>query len=103
MLTCLSPGCLTCWPGELPVVAADIPDLQREALEIARLLRPAGDKPPTAHAVGLAVFAALQAIALARYPHEFGWGSGSGIVYLIFLATMALTGVVALMRREGVP
>jgi hypothetical protein len=49
------------------------------------------------------VFAALQAIALARYPHEFGWGSGSGIVYLIFLATMALTGVVALMRREGVP
>jgi hypothetical protein len=38
-----------------------------------------------------------------RYPHEFGWESGSGIVYLIFLATMLLTGVVALMRREVVP
>jgi predicted ATPase len=31
-----------------------------EALEIALLLRPAGAEPPTAHAVGLAVLAALR-------------------------------------------
>jgi hypothetical protein len=59
----------------------------------ARRLRPA--------AAGYILLAVLQ--ALARYPHEFGWGSSSGIVYLIFLATMLLTGVVALMRREVVP
>ena len=49
--------------GVLPLVAADIPGPPREALEIALLLRPAGDEPPTAHAVGLAVLAALRACA----------------------------------------
>jgi DNA-binding CsgD family transcriptional regulator len=44
----------------LPETAADIPGPQREALEVALLLRPAGDQPPTAHAVGLAVLAALR-------------------------------------------
>jgi DNA-binding CsgD family transcriptional regulator len=47
--------------GVLPEVTADIPGPQREALEIALLLRPAGDEAPTAHAVGLAVLAALRA------------------------------------------
>ena len=47
--------------GVLPLVEADIPGPQREALEIALLLRPAGDEPPTARAVGLAVLAALRA------------------------------------------
>ncbi len=46
--------------GVLPVVAAEIPAPQREALEVALLLRPAGDQPPTARAVGLAVQAALR-------------------------------------------
>ena len=49
----------------LPVVAADIPGPQREALEVALLLRPAGDEVPTAHAVGLAVLAALRACVSA--------------------------------------
>jgi DNA-binding CsgD family transcriptional regulator len=44
----------------LPGIAADIPGPQREALEVALLLRPAGDVPPTAHAVGLAVLAGLR-------------------------------------------
>ncbi len=44
----------------LSLVEAQIPGPQREALEIALLLRPAGDEPPTAHAVGLAVLAALR-------------------------------------------
>ena len=61
----------------------------------ARRLRPA--------AAGYILLAVLQAIALARYPHEFRWGSGSGIVYLIFLATMLLTGAAALMPRKVVP
>jgi len=46
--------------GVLPLVADQIPGPQREALEIALLLRPAGDEPPTARAVGLAVLAALR-------------------------------------------
>src|SRR5215470_3552780 len=44
----------------LPGVTADIPVPQREALEVALLLRPGGDEPPTAHAVGLAVLATLR-------------------------------------------
>jgi DNA-binding CsgD family transcriptional regulator len=47
--------------GVLPEVATGIPGPQREALEIALLLRPAREEAPTAHAVGLAVLAALRA------------------------------------------
>jgi DNA-binding CsgD family transcriptional regulator len=46
--------------GVLPEVAAGIPEPQREAVEVALLLRPAGARPPAAHAVGLAVLAALR-------------------------------------------
>ena len=59
----------------------------------ARRLRPA--------AVGYLLLAALQAIALARYPHQFHWGTAPGIVYLIFLGVMVLTGAVGLAR--GMP
>src|SRR5271165_2678577 len=44
----------------LSLVADQIPGPQREALEIALLLRPANDEPPTARAIGLAVLAALR-------------------------------------------
>ena len=44
-----------------PAVTAQIPGPQREALEIALLLRPAGAEPPTARAIVLAVLAALRA------------------------------------------
>ena len=56
----------------------------------ARRLRPA--------AAGYIMLAVLLSIALARYPHQFEWRSASGIVYLIFLATMLLTGVAVLTR-----
>jgi len=56
----------------------------------ARRFRPA--------AVGSVLLAVLQSIALARYPHLFEWRSAAGIVYLIFLATMLLTGAVGLAR-----
>ena len=45
----------------LPGVTARIPAPQREALEVALLLRPAGPQPPTARAVGLATLAVLRA------------------------------------------
>jgi DNA-binding CsgD family transcriptional regulator len=51
--------------GVLPAVADNIPDPQREALEIALLLRAAGHNPPTAHAVGLAVLTALRSCLAA--------------------------------------
>jgi DNA-binding CsgD family transcriptional regulator len=46
--------------GVLPSLADGIPRPQREAIEVALLLRPAGDTAPTAHAIGLAVLAALR-------------------------------------------
>jgi DNA-binding CsgD family transcriptional regulator len=44
----------------LPSLAGGIPRPQLEAIEVALLLRPAGDTVPTAHAIGLAVLAALR-------------------------------------------
>src|SRR5215469_6046562 len=61
----------------------------------ARRLRPA--------AVGSVLLAVLQSIALARYPHLFEWRSPAGIAYLIFLATMLLTGAAGLARGTRPP
>jgi hypothetical protein len=61
----------------------------------ARRLRPA--------AVGYVLLAALLFVALARYPHQFEWQSASGIVYLIFLVTMLLTGAVSLAQGCHAP
>lgn len=44
----------------LPAAAAGIPGPQREALEIALLLRSAGNQPPTDRAVGMGVLSALR-------------------------------------------
>lgn len=76
--------------GADPPRSATLPAVHALLERDARRLRPA--------AAGYILLAVLQAIALARYPHEFGWESSSGIVYLIFLATMLLTGAVALAR-----
>ena len=70
-------------------VAAGHALLERDA----RRLRPA--------AAGDILLAVLLSIALARYPHQFAWRSASGLVYLIFLATMLLTGAVSLARGLG--
>jgi hypothetical protein len=67
-------------------VAAGQALLERDA----RRLRPA--------AVGYVLLAVLQAIAVARYPDQFRWGSAGGIIYLIFLATILLTGAAGLAR-----
>src|SRR5690348_13429435 len=47
----------------LAAIGPDIPDPQREALEVALLLKSAGPQPPTVRAVGLAVLAALRRLA----------------------------------------
>jgi hypothetical protein len=65
-------------------VAAGHSLLERDA----RRLRPA--------ALGYILLAVLQAIALARYPHRFEWGSAGGTIYLIFLGAMLLTGAACL-------
>jgi len=44
--------------------------------------------------LGYLLLAVLQAIALARYPHQFHRESVPAIVYLIFLGVMVLTGAV---------
>lgn len=46
----------------LPSVASGIPAPQVEALEVALLMRPAGDQPPAAHAIGRAVLMALSTL-----------------------------------------
>ena len=93
----------TLWPWKLTPMMAQATGAWLIALGVAaghallerdaRRLRPA--------AVGYILLAVLLAIALARYPHQFQWRSTSGIVFLIFLATMLLTGVVGLAR--GLP
>jgi len=51
----------------LPAVADGIPAPQLEALEVALLLRPSGDEPPSPHVIGRAVLAGLRSLA-ARGP-----------------------------------
>jgi len=61
----------------------------------ARRVRPA--------AAGSLLLAVLLSVALARYPHQFHWGTASGITYLTILATMALTGTATLTRARAQP
>ena len=51
--------------GVLPMAAAGIPGPQREALEVALLLRPAGAEPPTDRAVGMGALAVLRSCLAA--------------------------------------
>jgi len=88
------------WPWKLTPLAAQATGAWLIALGVAavhallerdaRRLRPA--------AVGYILLAVLQSIALARYPGRFAWDSAAGTIYLIFLATMLLTGAAALTR-----
>jgi hypothetical protein len=47
---------------------------------------------------GYVLLAVLQFIALARYPGRFEWSSASGVIYLVFLVTMLVTGGVGVAR-----
>jgi hypothetical protein len=89
-LTPLVAQATAAWLISLGVAAAQAL-LERDA----RRLRPA--------AVGYLLLAALQAIALARYPHQFHWGTAPGIIYLIFLGVMVLSGTVGLARGMRTP
>jgi hypothetical protein len=70
-------------------VAAGQALLERDA----RRLRPA--------MVAYLLLAVLQSIAVARYPGQFHWGSAAGVSYLIFLATILLTGLAGLSRGSS--
>ena len=72
------------WPISLGVAAG-----HALAERDARRLQPAA---------GAVMLAVLQSVALARYPHWFGWQSPSGMVYLIFLAAFLLTGAAGLTK-----
>ena len=87
--------------GVLPLVAEQIPGPQREALEVALLLRPAGNEPPTAHAVNLAVLAALRG-CLAEGPVLVGiddaqWLDGASLEALAFALRRVPGGPLSLM------
>jgi hypothetical protein len=46
---------------------------------------------------GYLTIAVLEAVALARYPAPMRWGTAPSVCYLIFLATMVVAGVAALL------
>jgi hypothetical protein len=50
--------------------------------------------------VSSVVLVVLQFIALARYPDWFAWSSAAGVIYLVFLVTMLITGGVGLARAR---
>src|SRR5215469_1795572 len=91
------------WPWKLtPLVAQataawlislGVAAVQALAERDARRLRPA--------AAGYLLLGILELVALARYPHQFSWGSAPGVIYLIFLATILLAGAVGLSRGLG--
>jgi DNA-binding NarL/FixJ family response regulator len=87
--------------GVLPLVAADIPGPAREALEIALLLRPTGEEPPTARAVGLAVLAALRACAAAGpvlvAVDDVHWLDEASLDALVFALRRVTTGPLSLL------
>ena len=87
-LTPLVAQATAAWLISLGVAAAHAL-LERDA----RRLRPA--------ATGYVLLALLQIIAIARYPDRFQWESPSGVIYLVFLGLILLTGAVGLAR--GLP
>lgn len=50
------------------------------------------------------VLGLLQVVALIRYPGQFSWGSVSGVVYVVFLASVLVVGLGSLsLRRRPQP
>lgn len=89
-LTALTGRAIGAWVVSLAVAAG-------HALveNCARRLRPA--------ALAYVGFSLLQGWALARYPGDFAWTDGPGIVYLVFLASTLLAGITALQLSRRMP
>jgi hypothetical protein len=93
------------WPWKLTTLAAQAIGAWLIALGVAaaqalyerdaRRLRPA--------ALGYVVLALTLLIALARYPHQFEWGSASGVLYLVFLTTVLVVGTTGLAYGQSRP
>src|SRR5215813_6721184 len=87
--------------GVLPEVINGIPGPHREALEVALLLRPAVDQPPTAHAVGLAALAGLRA-SLAHGPmllavDDVQWLDEASLDALVFALRRVTSGPLSVL------
>jgi DNA-binding CsgD family transcriptional regulator len=92
--------------GVLPGVAADIPTPQREALEVALLLRSAGEAPPTARAVGMGVLAVVRS-CLAAGPllvavDDVQWVDPASLDALVFALRRVTVGPVSLVLTARV-
>jgi DNA-binding CsgD family transcriptional regulator len=85
----------------LPDVVAGIPGPQREALEVALLLRPAPAQPPTAHAVGLAVLGVLrtcvQSGAVLIAIDDAQWLDPASLDALVFALRRITSGALSLL------
>jgi DNA-binding CsgD family transcriptional regulator len=85
----------------LPSVAAGIPSPQREAVEVALLLRPPGDQPPTARAVGAAVLSVLrsclEAGPLLIAVDDAQWLDPASLDALVFALRRITTGPLSLL------
>ena len=85
----------------LPAAAAGVPGPQREALEVALLLRSAGDEPPTARAVGMGVLTVLRS-CLAAGPlliavDDAQWLDPASLEALVFALRRVTAGPVSLL------
>jgi len=85
----------------LPQVEAHLPGPQREALEVALLLRPAGDEPPTARAIGLAMLTALRS-CLSQHPvlvaiDDVQWLDQASLEVLAFALRRVSAGALSLL------
>jgi hypothetical protein len=82
------------WPWKLTILVAQATAAWLIALGVAAaqalIERDARRLLPAS--AGYLLLGILELIALARYPHQFRWGSAPGVIYLIFLATILLAG-----------
>jgi hypothetical protein len=86
------------WPWKLTSIAAQATGAWLIALAVAAahalIERDARRLLPAS--AGYLLLGILEFIALARYPHQFRWGSAPGVIYLVFLATILLSGAAGL-------
>jgi len=82
-------------PRSAPLIGFGVAAAHELAERDARRLVPAS--------AGSVVLAVLQFIVLARYAGRFEWSSAAGVIYLVLLATMLITGAVGLALARSRP
>jgi hypothetical protein len=97
----IAPGqAASLWPWKLTILVAQATAAWLIALGVAAaqalIERDAQRLLPAS--AGYLLLGILELVALARYPHQFRWGSAPGVIYLVFLATILLAGAAGLER-----